>query len=398
MNTFNIRQSVHTKATITLTGLLLIALVLLPSISKADSKYVFLPSVSVLEVWDDNLFFTVEDEQSTRISRVTPTLELGLESQRLNWRASYRFDAEKYHDHSELDSNQVRQIAYVGADYQPNSKLKVSLVGDYIQTQTPVDIGLTPGGVTRSGFIGRVEAQRATIKPELQYHFNSTTESTISFTRTEDKVEDGVKSTTELLEAEWSKKLSKINTFQAGYNFRGFNSGESGAGESEESHTPWLGWQRIMSRYSSVYIRVGPRFGEDSNEGYVHLGMRRVTDDSRFELEYQRNEATLLGDLDSLEFESYSALFSKQFGREFNFTMRPAYTKLSQRGATSDILTLGLEAAYRVARSVFLTASVDMNYQELDFEQEVDKVDRNVVQIGISFVYPRREETEEENN
>ncbi len=51
----------------------------------ATPGYFVVPSVTVDAVYDDNLFYASEDKQSDFITRVSPVLEVGHESDTLSW-------------------------------------------------------------------------------------------------------------------------------------------------------------------------------------------------------------------------------------------------------------------------------------------------------------------------
>src|SRR5207302_10266298 len=86
-----------------------VAGVLLPSAAPAQTGYFLTPSLSVAEVYDDNVFYTTSPRTHDFLTRISPGLKAGYQSAPLTVEGSYAFDSEIYSRRSELTTPLMRQ-------------------------------------------------------------------------------------------------------------------------------------------------------------------------------------------------------------------------------------------------------------------------------------------------
>src|SRR5438552_16017163 len=86
-----------------------VAGVLLPSAAPAQTGYYLTPSLSVAEVYDDNVFFAPSSREHDFLTRISPGLQAGYQSTPLTVAGGYTFDSEIYRRHPELTTAQMRQ-------------------------------------------------------------------------------------------------------------------------------------------------------------------------------------------------------------------------------------------------------------------------------------------------
>lgn len=185
--------------------------------------YYVAPSVSVDAVYDDNLFFASENKESDVIARVSPAIELGYESDTLTFAGRYRFDAEAYADHSELNDNKVRSFAGLDVEYRPTSRLSLGAAADYTQTDTPFDLSLVPGGAIPGLLFGRIEAERTSVSAAASYQFTAPTKGFLALAQTHEELTDrvdSIESDIRIVEAHIEQKLSEVNTLSYGNIYR----------------------------------------------------------------------------------------------------------------------------------------------------------------------------------
>src|SRR6266481_1499635 len=131
---------------------------LAPNIAQAQMGWFAAPSLLAAEVYDDNLFFSPSQREQDRILRLSPAIEAGYRSDPLSVRGRYTFDAERYAQHPQLDSNQAREQAGMDFRYRPTHRLTVATEASVITTQTPAELNLDTGLGSR-----RVQAERQSI-------------------------------------------------------------------------------------------------------------------------------------------------------------------------------------------------------------------------------------------
>ncbi len=369
-----------------------------PVTAGAETGYFAIPSLSIAAVHDDNLFFDISEKASDLIARVSPALEVGYESETLTWSGSYRFDAETYDKYTDLDSSLARRFADAELEFAPTSRLTLLAKADYTKTNTLDDLSLVPGGVLQGLLIGRNEAERLSINPAMEYSITSTATGSLAYTQTNDKLFGGVKNDTYKLEADLEHKFSAKNAIGYGYIYRNYRfDDESGQNTvtipsaRQNSHTAWFGLSHKWSPRTSGTARVGPRYYQQSVEPYLLLSLRRKYTNGDLRVSYERDETTLLGDVGRVEAETLSATLSRSFGPNVDFQVVPAYGNVSLEGSDANIFRLAMEGKYRINDVFSITAAYDFYLQRVKFVGgDVERVSRNVIQLGVTFTWPRQ--------
>lgn len=382
--------------------LMLAMVVAMLAMACATPGYFVVPSVSVEEVYDDNVFYASEDEQSDFITRVSPALEVGHESDTLSWSGRYRFDAEAYVRETDLNSARVREFADVEVEYLPTNRLTLSAAAGYTETDTPSDLTLIPGGTIPGVLVGRTEAKRTELDAAAIYRLTARTTGALAFTGTEDELVDVGESDTSVLETWFDQRLSVLNTLSYGYMYRQYRFDQFGIdgnaeptrtrGATQDTNTPWIGLSRQVNARTRVVARAGPRLEGSSRDPYLLLSLQYRFLQGAVLLDYERDETTVLGEPRKLEMDALYATISRRFGDRLDVQLTPGYAKLDQADYSTDIYSLGVGAVYKINEAVFLTASYDFNFQDArTVSSGSHEVTRNVIQVGVRFTYPRRE-------
>jgi|GEM_PF-966208 len=373
------------------------------SVEAQESRQGFyaVPGIGVSSIHDDNIFFSIDEEQSDTALRVSPELEVGYESQRTSMQARYSFDSEKYEKFTTLDSDSVRTFADFQGTHQLTRRFALEGEVHYTETNTPADITLGTGSAVPGLFVGRAQAERLAIQPAVTFQMTPTWGTRLGYSHTNDKLADALESETQIVESEFGWQRSAKTLIEYGYTYRQYDFKSLTADESgvpltvgtQETHMPWVGVQYDLSERIQLRGQVGPRINDDEVDPYVRLSLRRSHIGGDLMLSYERNETTLLGEAGRIEAETYSAAFTHTVGSRFELRVTPAFGKLSQTDYAVDIYRAELMARYRITPYLHLTASYDMYYQEVDFVSGLtEDVARNVVMLGFYLTYPRRED------
>src|SRR6266581_4142775 len=140
----------------------------------AQTGYYLTPSLSVAEVYDDNVFYTTSPRTHDFLTRISPGLKAAYQSAPLTVEGSYTFDSEIYSQQQELTTAQMRQRGSIELKATPDQVLTLSVAGAYYQTRTPQELNLTTGLAAR-----RVLAERYTASPGFTYRFDPLTTFTL---------------------------------------------------------------------------------------------------------------------------------------------------------------------------------------------------------------------------
>lgn len=378
-------------------GAALIALLSSP-LAIAQSGLYFVPLITVEEVYDDNIFFQQsEDEVSDFITRVSPQLDVGFESETLNWLLSYRNDAEWYRDLSDLDSTTARGFGLGRIEYTPDRRLTLRGETQYVQTNSVQDLTLTPGGGI-PGRVGRAEAERWLFGAGAGYRFSPRWNGDIDVTWVDDELIDF--STNETLSGvtQLEQILTPARSLLYGYQYRNYEF-ENDVGvdpierisESEDSNTLWLGLTQELSERSELEVRAGPRFSSSETDPYFLFDWRRNYERGSTSIRALWDETTLLGEVGRQESRSIYATWTHEFSADLEVSGTAGYAYLSGEGFSTDITSFDVSGIYRFNRAIYLTARYGFNIQEQDPARiQGARVTRNVVSIAITFTRPRR--------
>src|SRR6187455_1566282 len=117
----------------------------LPAAALAQTGWVILPSFTLAEEFDDNVFVSTTDPKWDFITRMTPGLQLGYRSVPFTLLASGSIDAEIYANNSELSDAANRKRAALEMKYLPFRLLTLWLNVTYFETNTPSELVPTTG-------------------------------------------------------------------------------------------------------------------------------------------------------------------------------------------------------------------------------------------------------------
>ena len=188
-----------------------------PTSAPAQTGYYLAPSLSVAEVYDDNVFFTTSPRTHDFLTRISPDLKAGYQSVPLTVAGGYTFDSETYSRHSELTSIQIRQRGLLEVKVMPDPVLTLSVSGAYFQTKTPTEFNLTTGLAAR-----RVLAERYTANPGFTYRFDPLTTVKGDYTFSKDLLAGGVTIDSHIENLTLDYRLSPRDTVGPGYVGRQF--------------------------------------------------------------------------------------------------------------------------------------------------------------------------------
>src|SRR3989454_12698806 len=219
----------------------------------AEGFYVT-PSLSIGEIYDDNLFFSSTQREKDFFTRVSPVLQAGYQSTPLTLLGGYTFDSEFYSKHSELTTAQVRQRGVIELKAMPDQVLTLSVSGAYYQTRTPQELNLTTGLAT-----SRVRSERYTTNPAFTYRYDPLTTAKGDYTFTKDLFARGITVDSHILNLALDRRLSQRDTAAPGEGRRHF---EFAGSPALTSHAFTVGWSHELTPLTTFTLRGGPRLTE----------------------------------------------------------------------------------------------------------------------------------------
>lgn len=378
--------------------LALLALVSAPQ-AFAQSGFYVVPWIAVEEVYDDNIFFDPDNEVSDFITRVSPQLDVGFESETLAWLLSYRNDAEWYRDLSDLDSTTARGFGLAQIEYDLDRRWTLRGQSEYIQTNTAQDLSLNPGGGEIPGRVGRAEAERFLLGGGASYRFSQRVAGDLEVSWVDDELIDFSKNETLSVNSQIEQLLTPARLLLYGYRYRGYEFESEQVGidpvevvtESEDSNTLWVGLRQEFSERSDVEVRAGPRISDGEVEPYLIVRWRRDYSRGSTTIDASWDETTFLGTIGRQESRSIAATWTHRFSEKFEFNGSAGYAYLTGGGIDTYIGSIDVAGIYEFTPSIFLTARYAFNVQGQDPPGlQGDRLTHNIASLAITFTRPRR--------
>jgi hypothetical protein len=351
-----------------------------PAVS-AQTRFTFVPSLSIAGIYDDNLF-AQENGSAGKMLQVRPTVEGSYESPRLRFLSLYSQDMLRS-NFSTLNTVDARRHAYLDTEFRTSPLTSFGVVGRYDRSETPGEIDLD------TGILGtRRTAQRWQLSPTLVRRLNPRSVITAGYDLTRENELDTPSGTLHqarvALSREFTSRSAVVGTYLARYFV-------DPLGEST-SHSVLAGWTREMAPHTHLSLYAGPRVSsyQSGVKPEVSASLRRDTNRFDVRADYWHGETIILGIEGPVAVDSGSLRIAWPFRSRWEFG--------THLGAT-DIDTLDFREA-RVYRSTLIaswtsrgmysvSASYGVDYQQGDIRRRLDDdVLRHVFRVSFT-VAPR---------
>lgn len=358
----------------------------IPAAALAQTGWVFTPSFTLAEEFDDNVFVSTTDPQWDFITRFTPGVQLGYRSAPFTLLASSSIDAEIYANNPELSDAANRKRAALELKYLPFRLLTVSLNVTYFETQTPSELVPTTGLQ-----LGRTKATQLAVIPAASYQITSVDTATGSYAFFRDTLEGGLDNDTHRVKLGYARQLTPRDTGFINYRLHVFESQDN---PTTITNTPTLGWKRQLTPNTVLTLEGGPRFVsggpsfiDDTVEPEAHASLEHSFKLAKLALEYHRTEAIVVGRPGKVELESLSGSFEIEPVRLLKLRFQPGYYRtFGGEDPTATVYGFLLGALYPIKS--WLTARLDYRFA---YQKQADTtLPHNIVTLSLDVVYPVR--------
>ena len=366
-----------------------VAGVLIPSAAPAQTGYYLTPSLSIAEVYDDNLFYTQSPRTHDLFTRISPGLKAGYQSAPLTVEGSYAFDSEVYSQHSELTTPLVRQRGLIELKATPTQVLTLSLPVSYYQSRTPTELNLTTGLA-----VGRVRAERYTTNPGFTYRLDPLTTAKGDYTYSKDLLAAGITAgaitiDTHIVNLALDRRLSPRDTVGPGYLGRRY---EFSGFPALTSHAFTLGWSHELTPLTTFTLRGGPRLTEGTVDRLpeASAAIRHKLKSGQLSLSYASTLATVFGLATAATAQGITATAAMELLPKLQLSAAPAlYTVSEPLKAT--VYVMNLEVSYQLTKTLAWGAAYQFSLQQgtLSGSRDVDIL-HNIFLIRLTVTYPVR--------
>jgi hypothetical protein len=378
---------------------LLIAVPLGPTVVRGQPGFYLTPSLSISEVYDDNILFTPSRRERDFITRLTPDIQIGYQSIPLTLLGRYTFDAEEFAEHSNLSTAQARQQASLETRYLLTPRLTLGLDGTYLETQSAAELNVQTGvGTTR------VRAERILLHPFLDYQLDRLTRGLLEYTFVRDDLPaNNLVTDTHVVNLGLDRRVTELDTASLAYtvqrfDFHGAGTPETGPPQAGTvtSHTATIGWKRQLTSRTDVTLRAGPRFSDGSVDAEALASIHHAWPRGDLSLTYARTQSTVIGQVGTVNTHSVTGALVYRFLPTLQLRIAPGYFMNTRGAAESDVYRVDLDVSYQLTRLLSLTASYQFARQEgTDFPiggaaQSNVTITHNVFLLRLTAAYPYR--------
>jgi hypothetical protein len=328
---------------------------LIPPVERAGEKpkdgVYITPSLSIGELYDDNLFFSSTNRKQDFFTRVSPGIQAGYLSTPFTFMGGYSSDSEFYHTHQELDTLQMRQRALVDIKTRPNERLRLSARGTYFKTNAPWEINNFTAVSIR-----RIRAERLAFDPSIAYRFDPKTTATGDVTVSRDSMDAAISIDSFIARLALDRRVSETDTFTPGYIGRRFEFRGSGR---ITSHAPTLGWMHEFTPLTSITLRAGPRFTEGSLDDRPEalLSINHKLTHGAVSLTYSNIQTTIVGQPFPVIAESIGLAVTYDLSPRLKFAASPTAIRVTAETFKSTIYVSNLELTYQFTKELALKGS-----------------------------------------
>src|SRR5438093_1010210 len=350
----------------------------------AQTGYYLTPSLSVAEVYDDNVFYTTSPRTHDFLTRISPGLKAAYQSAPLTVEGSYTFDSEIYSRRTELTTPQMRQRGLIELKATPIQVLTLSVSGAYYQTRTPQELNLTTGLAAT-----RVRAERYTTNPGFTYRFDPLTTAKGDYTFSKDLLAGGITIDSHIENLTLDHRLSPRDTVGPGYVGRQF----AFAGfPALTSHAFTLGWSHELTPLTTFTLRGGPRLTEGTVDRLpeASAAIRHKLKSGQLSLSYASTLATVFGLATAATAQGITATAAMELLPKLQLSAAPAlYTVSEPLKAT--VYVMNLEVSYQLTKTLAWGAAYQFSLQQgtLSGSRDVDIL-HNIFLIRLTVTYPVR--------
>lgn len=357
----------------------------------AEGAPYIVPSLVTAILTDDNVLISTLDQRKDVITRISPGLEIGTESERMILNARYSQDIENYRDNPELDSTDMRRYLQSEFLYRLNERVLFSVDANYTESQFPAELNISTGAGE-----GRIEGERAEIHPALSYRFSPTSSGLLDFTHTRDRLAGGVENDTNAVNLQYDHALTANTQMNYGYTYShfAFSSPETGIADfTEYVHAPRVGIFHNFSEFTSLSAQIGPSYSADEVGANFAVQLLRGYSRGQLEVGYNRSAGSLIGEPGLVELDAFNATWRHELSSDFELSAGVNYGQVHRDETEFDddrITRATLSAIYRINDYASVTASYSFSEQRIAGPTGIDNIPRNVAMLALTLTYPRR--------
>ena len=357
----------------------------LPQVARSQSRLMFVPSVTVSSVFDDNPFSTATGS-ADQLTLLTPGIAGLFATPVVNINGLYSFEMQRSIDHPALNNLDARRHGMLTAAFRQNSKSTLTVDGNYDRTDTAGDLNFVTGLL-----LERRRAQRWQVGPSIVYQVAPRTIISAGYTWTNEGIEGTPAEDEHVVRADVTRELSPRSAASVGYLERRFVNEV----DTRTSYAPLVGWTYRATPFTRLTLQAGPRRSARGGIApeVVAAFARKGTHLVGFGLDYWRGESITLGVIGPVEVNSATAQVTSPVIKNFALGLYGGFFNIDTISQGKARVYHGEILAVRTPIGPFVVAlSYGSDFQRGDVRTSLlsdETVVRHIVRLRLIATPPR---------
>ena len=357
----------------------------LPQVARSQSRLMFVPSVTVSSVFDDNPFSTATGS-ADQLTLLTPGIAGLFATPAVNINGLYSFEMQRSIDHPALNNLDARRHGMLTAAFRQNSKSTLTVDGNYDRTDTAGDLNFVTGLL-----LERRRAQRWQVGPSIVYQVAPRTIISAGYTWTNEGIEGTPAEDEHVVRADVTRELSPRSAASVGYLERRFVNDI----DTRTLYAPLVGWTYRATPFTRLTLQAGPRrsarggFAPEVVAAFARKGTHLVG----FGLDYWRGESITLGVIGPVEVNSATAQVTSPIIKNFALGLYGGFFNIDTISQGKARVYHGEILAVRTPIGPFVVAlSYGADFQRGDVRTSLlsdETVVRHIVRLRLIASPPR---------
>jgi hypothetical protein len=338
--------------------------------------------VAVSEVYQENLFATPTSRgpaATDLITRYGPIGEAGYRSEQLTFAARYEADAERFERHPELNRTLARQDAFGELIYRPSRRAIYGLTGSFAETYSPMELSTADSFV-----LGRVHADRVTLRPTLEYRWNPMLGFKADYEAAREALAGAPSAIIQVPHVRLERSTNRRLTFRVDYRVRDFSTTD----DREFSQAITAGVQRTFGRGVSLEFDAGPRLSTGPVRPEVAARLRHSGRRGEWSIDYAETDTNVLGQVGIQQVRRVRFGTMLNAGRHVSISAAPSLVRDARYNLHTTSEVVEFEMVARASRAVSIVVSGQGGRQIGNLSSVTETVPYYTVMTSLRIAYP----------
>ena len=281
----------------------LVGVLAVPAVARAQTKVTLVPSASVSVLSDDNVFSTASARSSDQMTLISPGVQTVFETPRARLLGSYAMDMLRSMDFSSLNDLEARRHGMLDAVYRQTSRLSLNLNGHYDRSDEAGELNFETGVL-----LPRARATRLELGPSFTYRASPVLTVQGQYNWVQESLEHSFATDEHVGRLIVSRQVSERASISATYVGRRFVNDDG----FETSNAVLAGATYKLGPFTTLSVQGGPRRSSatGTRPEVVASFLRRKPNVLTYSVDVWRGESIILGVLGPVEVTSATGRLS----------------------------------------------------------------------------------------